>query len=55
MKILSLTFFLSTLLVFSLAVNDNENDDNDDITTLTFLVEYEPEDDNDLIEIGLTV
>ena len=34
---------------------DDDDDDDDDITTLTFLIEYEPEPDNDYIEIGLTV
>lgn len=35
--------------------DDDDEDDEDDITSLTFLIEYEPEEDNDLIEIGLTV
>ena len=37
------------------AGDDDDDDDDDDITTLTFLIEYEPEPDNDYIEIGLTV
>lgn len=61
MKIHILSLFLA-LLLFSAygaedtaANKDDDDDEDDDITTLTFLIEYEPEPDNDYIEIGLTV
>lgn len=59
MKIHILALFLAFLFVSAYAAeganNDDDDDDDDDITTLTFLVEYDPEPDNDFIEIGLTV
>lgn len=60
MKIHILALFLALLLVSAYGAEDNsagkdDDDDDDDITTLTFLIEYEPDPDNDYIEIGLTV
>ena len=58
MKIHILALFFTILFLSANAaedINDAADDDDDEITTLTFLVEYEPESDNDHIDIGLTV
>jgi hypothetical protein len=55
MKIHILAVVLGLLVLCGQAQNPVGNDDDDGITTLTFLVEYEPEEDHDHIEIGLTV
>lgn len=56
MKVHILAVFLAILFISAYAAEDkNDDDDDDDVTTLTFLVEYEPEPDNDHIDIGLTV
>jgi hypothetical protein len=45
------SFFISMLILSSISskrtIDDNEDNDNDDITTLTFLIEYEPKNDHD--------
>jgi hypothetical protein len=59
MKIHILALFFTILFLSANAAEDindaADDDDDDEITTLTFLVEYEPESDNDHIDIGLTV
>lgn len=59
MNIRIFTLILSLLLISApiIRCHDEEaNDDSDDdITTMTFLVEYEDESENDLIEISLLV
>ena len=60
MKIHILSLFLTLLLLTAHCAEDrsaadDDDEDDEDITTLTFLIEYEPEPDNDHIEIGLTV
>ncbi len=59
MKIHILSLFLTLLLLTSKCAEQKsaaeDDDDDDDTTTLTFLIEYEPEEDNDHIEIGITI
>lgn len=59
MNIRIFALFLTLLLLTSKCAEQksgvSESDDDDDTTTLTFLIEYEPEEDNDHIEIGLTI
>ena len=55
-----LTLLLALLLIVAPVVrtaeaDEAEDDEDDDITTMTFLVEYESEAENDLIEVSLLV
>ena len=53
--ILILSLFLIAAPVVRCAAEEANDDTDDDITTMTFLVEYEDESENDLIEISLLV
>ena len=52
---LLLALLLISVPVIRCAADEKDDDSDDDITTMTFLVEYEDESENDLIEISLLV